>query len=268
MLAGLADDHLRRGDRQAVGFAGHEGVEAGEAAPRGSGRRIGLRRSGRRAAPPRPLAGRDCDVLRRAVAGDRLHGIVVRLRSLQSRDEIPAPGICPAPRRTRPRCAGGSWRESIRGRTGSACRSAARCRRSPAACPRRTTTRIGLVRPCRPARPARPTRSPYRPWSLPLLPRRPFPSARRKVTRSAGCFCHLRSSDSSDASTAVKPLARRRRQEFSPSHWPARNRRQIPTNHRARRLKNPRRRCDPERGKPVGTKRADCCRGAVSWFTD
>ena len=126
-----------------------------------------------------------------------------RFRSMRNRGETPGTGACRTPRGKRPRCAGGSSRESSPGRTGSARRSAARRHRSPAAFPRRTTDRIVFARPCRPAQCAKPTRSPYRPWSLPMRPWLDFTP-----------ISDTRRLDSIDASNAVKPAESGQRQDF------------------------------------------------------
>jgi len=82
------------------------------------------------------------------------------------------PDIFPSRRNRHFRSPGGSSSESSRERTDSVHRSPAYRQRTRAGCLLRTTTRIARFRPCRPVRNAKPTRFPYRPWSLPLHPRR------------------------------------------------------------------------------------------------
>ena len=146
----------------------------------------------------------------------------------------------------------------------------ARGRRSPAACRRRTTARIVLARPCRPAliRKADTISLSSLVTSACILG---FPSLqpaeKSGVPRAA--FCQLRSLDSSDASTAVKPFGnRRRKKNFSPSSCPRRNRRKMPTARPRLAGRIFLSATADRRGKPVGTTRANLRRVGVSRFTD
>ena len=60
VLARLTDDHLRRGDGQAIRLSGHERVEAGEAAPLYGGGRSGRRRRRWRSTATGRGPGRTC----------------------------------------------------------------------------------------------------------------------------------------------------------------------------------------------------------------